>query len=132
MVTREDLSPSQQAVQSAHAAIDFCFNHPQRAGPWFKESNYLILLSVKNESELLLLIEECRKKQLKYSRFIEPDLGNQVTAVAIEPSPKTKRLTRKLSLTLKNFNNEKGNQNISENNGNESTSCELHTDISIQ
>lgn len=101
MVTRDDLSPAQQAVQSAHAAIDFCFEHPSRAGPWHKNSNYLVLLSVHNESQLKLLIRKCDELELCYTVFEEPDIGNQITAVAIEPSKKTQKLVSKIPLMLK-------------------------------
>ena len=51
---------------------------------------------------LLKLLEKCNKRGLKTSVFVEPDLGNQVTAIAIEPSPETQRLCSSLPLALKN------------------------------
>ena len=104
MVTREDLSPGQQAVQAAHAAIDFCYEHPDRAGPWHKDSNYLVLLSVKNEKQLYLLISKCFELGLKFTAFKEPDIGNQVTAVAIEPGEVTQKLVQKIPLLFTNKN----------------------------
>ena len=101
VVTRSDLSPAQQAVQSAHAAIDFCFEHPSRAGPWQKESNYLVLLSLNNEEQLKLLIRNCERLDLRHTVFREPDIGNLITAVAIEPSEKTQKLVSRIPLMLK-------------------------------
>lgn len=101
VVTREDITPGYQAVQSAHAAIDFTFEHPNRAGPWHKISNYLVLLSLKNEKQLKLLINNCDRLQLAYTVFREPDIGNAITAVAIEPSEITQKLVSKLPLLFK-------------------------------
>lgn len=106
VVTRADLSPAQQAVQAAHAAIDFCFQHPGRASPWHAQSNYLVLLALKNEQELLTLISRCQDVLLDHTVFREPDLGNPVTAVAIEPSAATQKLVRRIPLLLKTHNHE--------------------------
>ena len=95
-----------RAVQSTHAAINFIFEHPGRAGPWWKESNYLVQLEVNNEDELKALIQKLDRHQLCYSAFREPDIGNQITAVAIEPSEITQKLVRKLPLLFKNKINE--------------------------
>lgn len=101
IVTREDLTPGQQAVQSAHAAVNFTFEHPSRAGPWFSNSNYLILLSVKSEKQLYLLIQKCAYHGLHYTIFREPDIGNKITAIAIAPSPVTQKLVSKIPLLFK-------------------------------
>ncbi|VDM10415.1 unnamed protein product [Wuchereria bancrofti] len=82
--------------------IDFTFEHPDRAGPWHSFSNYVVLLSTKNEKELIDLIEKCEQKNLKYSAFREPDLGNSVTAIAIEPSEVTQKLVAHLPLLFTN------------------------------
>lgn len=101
MVTRGDLTDGYKAVQSAHAAINFTFEHPSRAGPWFRDSNYLILLELKNENQLKLLIRNCEKHKLVYTVFREPDIGNQITAVAIAPSEETEKLVCKIPLLFK-------------------------------
>lgn len=105
-VTRSDLAPAQQAVQSAHAAIDFCFQHPNKASPWNKESNYLVMLAVNSQKQLELLIEKCKERFIEHSVFTEPDIGNEITAVALEPSPSTQRLVRNIPLMLKTEKNE--------------------------
>lgn len=95
------MSNGYKAVQSTHAAINFIFEHPGRAGPWFNNSNTLVQLELKDEKQLKLLIQQCEKLQLCYTVFREPDIGNQITAVAIEPSPLTQKLVRKIPLLLK-------------------------------
>jgi hypothetical protein len=37
---------------------------------------------------------------LDHTVFREPDIGNEITAVAIEPSPATQKLVRKIPLLL--------------------------------
>lgn len=103
-ITRGDLTSGQKAVQSGHAAINFIFEHPDRAGPWFKNSNYLVMLETQNEQSLINLIEKCEKKKLKFTIFREPDLNNQITAIAVEPSDETKKVVSNLPLLFKNQN----------------------------
>lgn len=98
--------PAQQAVQSAHAAIDFCFQHPNKASPWHKDSNYLVMLSVKDEESLEKLIAKCNDNFVNYTPFREPDLGNCLTAIALEPSETTQKLVSNIPLMLKNKNHE--------------------------
>ncbi len=102
IITRSDLSDGYKAVQSTHAAINFIFEHPSRAGPWFYNSNYLIQLEVNSEKQLKSLIQKCIENQLVHTVFKEPDIGNQITAVAIEPSKQTKKLVSKIPLLFKN------------------------------
>jgi len=117
VVTRGDLTDGYKAVQSTHAAINFTFEHPSRAGPWFKDSNYLVLLEVPSETQLKKLAEDCRKHNLACTVFREPDIGNEVTAIAIEPSPKTKKMVAHLPLLFKSKinNNDKDNSNQGQN-----------------
>ena len=101
VITRQDLPPGCQAVQSAHAAIEFQHEHVSIAKQWNTESKYLILLSVRNEKYLLHLLEKIKKHELKYSVFKEPDINNQITAIAIEPCEKSKKICSNLPLALK-------------------------------
>lgn len=102
-VTRRDLTAGSQSVQSTHAAVQFIFEHPELSEDWFKKP-YLAQLSVKNEDELKSLIHKLQKNNIKHSIFREPDLGNQITAIAIEPSEKTRRIVSHLPLMLKEYN----------------------------
>lgn len=104
VITRADLEPGYQAVQSVHAGIQFIFEHPEYAEYWFKQSNYLGLLSVNDEAELTNLIEQATAHDIRFSVFREPDVDNQITAIALAPGPKSKKLCSKLPLALKNEN----------------------------
>lgn len=98
IITRRDLPLSYQAVQSGHAAIQFQHEHPELAKNWYHTSNYLIFLSVENEEELNNIIDTANKKNISISVFREPDIDNQITAIALEPSVTSKKLTSGLKL----------------------------------
>ena len=101
VVTRRDLDIAHQAVQAAHAAIDFQHQHPVEASDWHKVSNYLVFLTVEDENGLDKLITKASLLGIKYTVFREPDMGNQITAVAFEPGEASRKLTSSCPL-LKN------------------------------
>lgn len=102
-VTRQDLTSAQQAVQSTHAAIDFIFKHPNKASPWHKQSNYLVCLAVKTEQDLINLIKRSQLQGVDYTVFREPDIGNVITAICLEPCDATRKLTSNIPLMFKNL-----------------------------
>ena len=107
VITRRDLTPGYQAVQAAHAAIEFQHEHPEIAKEWNTCSKYLIFLTVENEEELLFFLEKIKYYNLKYTIFREPDIDNQLTAIALEPCEKSRKLTSNLPLALREFSYEK-------------------------
>ena len=98
VISRRDLPLPYQAVQSAHAGIQFQHEYPELAKNWFHNSNYLIFLSVNNEEELNSLIDRAMSKNIKISIFREPDINNEITAIALEPCDDSKRITSALKL----------------------------------
>lgn len=101
VVTRRDIAPGYQGVQSQHALRQFTADHPERDAEWFAQSNYLAWLSVADEVELMRLITEAKDRGLRWSAFHEPDVGGQITAIALEPHPETVKLCKGLPLALK-------------------------------
>lgn len=101
MITREDLNKGLQSVQSGHAAIQYIFEHPECAKNWFDNSNYLAFLAVSNEQDLINLTEKAIEKNIKFSIFREPDIDNAITAIALEPGIKSKKICANLKLALK-------------------------------
>ncbi len=93
VITRRDLSIGTQATQAAHAAIDFQHQHPVEAKEWQTKSNYLVLATVADESELIRLITKAILTGIKHTVFREPDINNEITAIAFEPSDASRRLT---------------------------------------
>ncbi len=100
IVTRRDLSPGLQAAQVAHAAFQFAYEHRPLATAWQQESNFLIILSVENEEDLTQLGKQAETLNLPVTWFTEPDIEDQLTAIAIAPSPQTVELTQLLPLAL--------------------------------
>lgn len=101
VVTRQDLKPGAQIAQAAHAAIQFQHEHQEISIEWHTNSNYIVILAAKDEQDLLRLLEKSRKLGLKSSVFVEPDFGNEVTAIAFEPSELTQKTCSNLPLALK-------------------------------
>jgi len=85
-------------VQSCHALREFVQEHPGIDREWHENSNYLALLSVPTERDLDALIAKASAKGVRFSVFREPDIGNEITAVVLEP--KGKRLCGHLPLAL--------------------------------
>lgn len=84
-----------------HALRQFTAEHPEIDRVWFEQSNYLGLLSVKDESELSNLVEQATSAGIHFSIFREPDIDNQITAIALSPGPKSKKLCSRLPLALR-------------------------------
>lgn len=100
IVTRRDLAPGYQAVQSIHAAQQFAMEHFEINQEWQEKSNYLGLLSVKDEAALKHLAARAVKIGLAVSVFCEPDINWGITAIAIAPGSKSRLLCKKLPLAL--------------------------------
>lgn len=81
--------------------IDFVIKYPGQSRQWHQDSNYLAQLSCKDENELEELAKKAELKGIKVVRFYEPDIDNQLTAIALEPSDESRRLTSSLPLMLK-------------------------------
>jgi hypothetical protein len=78
----------------------FTHDHPDVDEFWFKNSNYIALLSVENEKALENLIALANIKNIRLAIFREPDIGDQITAVAFEPGEQSRRLCSRLKLAL--------------------------------
>ncbi len=99
VVTREDLSSGQQAVQGMHAVVAFIVRHPLRALWWFLRSNTLAFVAVPHEVALGVLLESARDQRVPAAGFREPDRQDELTAIAI--APQGAALTKRLPLALK-------------------------------
>ena len=100
IVTRRDMAPGYQAVQSIHAAQQFAIDFPIANARWHEKSNYLGLLSVKDEVALKRLATKATRVGLAVSLFCEPDVDWQVTAIAIEAGSISRKLCKRLKLPL--------------------------------
>lgn len=79
---RTDLSHSQRAVQSAHAAVEVARRgHVPPSDP----VPNLVMLGIASECELLLIAESLIPLDIPFVAFREPDMGDSLTAVATAP-----------------------------------------------
>ena len=98
VVGRKDLPLPYEAVQSAHSSIDFQHEHPEIAKDWQQTSNYLIFLSADSEQHLERLVRKAESKGIVFTKFYEPDLNNELTAVTFEPTEKSRKILSNLPL----------------------------------
>ena len=100
VITRSDISPGYQAEQSTHSVADFAFEYPDTFAKWKLDSNSIICLSVKNETELQKLYDKF--KDLTPSViFYEPDV-DEMTSICLYGTPEIRKKLRSLPLLLKN------------------------------
>ena len=88
ILTRRDLSHGQRVVQACHALA--LLMRKQGHDPWLQEwadeHKTLIILGVRDVSDLLRWEEKLRDAQLRYELFEEPDRRGEATAIAIHPA----------------------------------------------
>ena len=101
IICRDDMAPGYKVVQTAHALADFAVKHENEFKEWQMGSNYLCCLETSDE-RLEILIDKLVGLEIKHEVFREPDIGNQITAVAVEAISREqhKTLFKKLKLTL--------------------------------
>lgn len=103
MVTRADLPIGLQTAQAVHAAFQFGHDHRLLTSGWLHDSNYLIIVTVPDEFALEVLATTSLQRGLRVSVIREPDLDDQMTALAIEPGEEARRLCSSLPLVGKGF-----------------------------
>lgn len=81
LLVRNDLSVGYQAAQCAHVAVQWMIEHPN--GKW--QNDYIILLHVKNIQKWIYKLDHLGEK---YVTFHEPDLDNELTAIATQADSK--------------------------------------------
>lgn len=103
VITRRDLPAGYQAVQAMHAAVDFVMKYHGTGIEWWTVSNYLGFLSVRNEADLKRLASQAVKRGCQVTVFAEPDIGYEITAIAMAPGKVARSLTKRLPLALKEY-----------------------------
>lgn len=96
MLVRKDLSPAQQAVQAAHAALEVGRSlHSDRVHP------HLVVCGVNSQAQLENALSKVQALGIKCHPFVEPDIGGQLTAFATEPlSGEARRHFRRYNLLV--------------------------------
>lgn len=80
VIVRKDLSESQRAVQAGHAVAEFLLRGP--SSEW--SNGTLVYLGVKGLRQLEHLKFKLDRRNIPYTEFREPDIGNETTAIATD------------------------------------------------
>lgn len=107
LVTHGNLSAGYQTAQTAHVIAEFMLHHPEAAQKWHSISNSIIVLEAKDARTLSEIQEKAKARNFIVHEFREPDLGDEITALAFEPHPGNRRLLSNLPLAGKHFKNQK-------------------------
>ena len=78
VIVRDDLTPAQKAVQAGHALAALLLKHKDTE--W--NNGTLVYLKVKNKIALLNIMTHMWGMPNPHAPFFEPDLGNEITAIA--------------------------------------------------
>lgn len=85
-------------AQAVHAAFGFADSHPGLTRSWLVESQFLVVVNVADEDELLALTSAANDRGIDLHLWHEPDCHDQATAVALAPVPDSVRLCSSLPL----------------------------------
>jgi len=81
VLVRKDLPPTQQIVQSCHAVAEAARSFLQTG----QEHPHLIVCEVGDERTLYQFLDKLNRHGVRFRAFLEPDRGNELTALATEP-----------------------------------------------
>lgn len=93
VITRADLSQGYQSQQSTHSIADFAYEFPQSFKDWKENSNSIICLQVKDETQLLEYYNRL-SKLTSVVKFNEPDINDETTSICLHAD---KDVRKKLS-----------------------------------
>lgn len=99
IIVRNDISPGLQIAQACHAQREFASDYPDLDREWHETHRNIVVLQIPDLKELAALANECERLKIPTSRFLEPDLNNELTAIALAPT--CVRLVSSLPLALK-------------------------------
>ena len=82
VVVDANLPSGLKMAQACHALRAFVAEHPDVERQWFEKSNNLVILE---HPELASASDELESGGFTLTRFHEPDLKDELTAVCVEP-----------------------------------------------
>lgn len=98
IVVRQDLPPGRSYAQVAHAITEYAVLFQACFFGWYEASNTIAVLQVPTMVELAKLCDRAEFEGCRKAEFHEPDLNNELTAVAFEPSEKSRLFLKHLEL----------------------------------
>ena len=75
-----------------HASLEFAYEFPEHFKRWHESSNSIVVLAVKDEAALKEQYTRFVAAGRCVSKFLEPDIGNEVTSICIEPHEDNKKM----------------------------------------
>ena len=96
VAVRRDLGNAYKFVQGAHALAQFSLEHTHIFNEWNNQT--IVFLDTDDIDSLLILSDKLLMHNIKHSIFVEPDIGNQFTAVSFVGTDKIKNITKKYKL----------------------------------
>ena len=74
--------------------------YPEQSAQWHKDSNTIVVLAVQDERALQNVEEGLKILGMEHISFKEPDIGNELTAIAILPSEQAKSFCKHFKLAF--------------------------------
>ena len=96
IIGRADLPAGLRSAQAGHAAFSFALEHPKAMRKWGNE--YLILVEAPDKLRLHWFASKAKRLGIPVAEWREPDLNNELTAIALGPTPLTQQLCSGLPL----------------------------------
>ncbi len=82
----------------AHAAIQFTLEWPQMTRDWNSASNNVVIIGVPDEGALGTIDARSVEEGIAATVVREPDLGDSVCAVALQPGIEARRICANMPL----------------------------------
>ncbi len=86
IVVRNDLAPGLQIPQAVHAKELFSHDHPETNTEWYEKSNNIVVLQAEGKEHLAKIAYDLNNNGVRVSLFREPDINDELTAIAVAPS----------------------------------------------
>ena len=99
ILVRADIPVGYRVAQSVHAAFGFATEHPEATDEWMIRSQHICCLEIDGLTELESYADLAEHYGVRFSTFHEPDLNDELTAIALEASDMARYLCQNLRLT---------------------------------
>lgn len=106
VVVRRDMPIGVQMAQACHAAFLFAHTYAHQTLDWHKHSQYLVVLTVADEIELIQLGLDAGRRKIRTSWWQEPDMKDELTALVFEPTTASEKLLANLPLAGRSVDTE--------------------------
>jgi peptidyl-tRNA hydrolase len=99
VLCRRDLTAAKQTVQACHAVAHFVLRHAGdgEVREWAGDDRTIVVLGVDSARDLVAWHAELEARGVACEAFAEPDLGGEITSLAVHPRA-DRRLFRGLRL----------------------------------